>query len=102
MIFDSCTETTELINKIKIIRHGYPNATRIYQFLLALPITVATNELCFSKLKLIKNKLRSTLMPDKMEWLIISSAEKDLLENADLSSFAEEWSHLKNRRVKLV
>ncbi|CAF1264678.1 unnamed protein product [Rotaria sp. Silwood1] len=89
---------TELINKIKIIRHGYPNATRIYQFLLALPITVATNERCFSKLKLIKNKLRSTLMPDKMEWLIISSAERDLLENADLSSFAEEWSHLKNRR----
>jgi len=50
----------------------------------------------------IKNKLRSTLMPDKMEWLIISSAERDLFENADLSSFAEEWSHLKNRRVKLV
>ncbi|CAF3453386.1 unnamed protein product [Rotaria socialis] len=62
---DSCTEMTELINKIKIIRHGYPNTTRIYQFLLALPITVATNEHCFSKLKLIKNKLRSTLMPDK-------------------------------------
>ncbi|CAF4909838.1 unnamed protein product, partial [Rotaria sp. Silwood1] len=87
---DSYTEMTELINKIKIIRHGYPNAARIYQFLLALPITVATNERCFSKLKLIKNKLRSTLMPDKMEWLIISSAERDLLENADLSSFAEE------------
>jgi len=37
-----------------------------------------------------------------LEWLRISSAERDLLENADLSSFAEEWSHLKNRRVKFV
>ncbi|CAF1537904.1 unnamed protein product, partial [Adineta ricciae] len=50
--FDNYTDMTELIDKIKIIRHEYPNTTRIYQFLLALPRTVATNERCFSKLKL--------------------------------------------------
>ena len=37
-----------------------------------------------------------------MEWLIICAAERDLLGNADLSSFAEECCQLKNRRVKLM
>jgi hypothetical protein len=37
-----------------------------------------------------------------MECLILFSVEKDLLENVDLSGFAEEWSTLKNRRVKIV
>jgi hypothetical protein len=99
---DSSTDFSDLLEKLKIIGNGYPNAKRIYQFLLALPITVATNERCFSKLKFIKNKLRSTLTTDKMEWLILCSTERDLLENVNLSSFAEEWSRLKNRRVKLV
>lgn len=99
---DSFTELPEVIDKLKIIGNGYPNAKRVYQFLLALPVTVATNERCFSKLKLIKNKLRSTLTPDKMEWLILCSIERDLLENINLSNFAEEWSRLKKRRVKIV
>ncbi|CAF4715974.1 unnamed protein product, partial [Rotaria sp. Silwood2] len=99
---DSFTELPEVINILQIIGNGYPNATRVYQFLLALPITVATNERCFPKLKLIKNKLRFTLTTDKMEWLILCSTERDLLENINLSNFADEWSRLKNRRLKIV
>ncbi|CAF4447340.1 unnamed protein product, partial [Rotaria sp. Silwood2] len=99
---DSFTELPEVINKLQIIGNGYPNATRVYQFLLALPITVATNERCFPKLKLIKNKLRFTLTTDKMEWLILCSTERDLLENINLSNFADEWSRLKNSRLKIV
>ncbi|CAF1049490.1 unnamed protein product [Adineta steineri] len=95
---DGVTELPEFINKFKLIANGYPNAKRVYQFILALPITVATNERSFSKLKLIKSRLRSNLMPDKAEWLIIASTERDLLENIDLSKFAQEWSRLKNRR----
>jgi hypothetical protein len=55
---DGFTEFSEVIDKLKIIGNGYPNAKRVYQFVLALPITVATNERYFSKLKLIKNNLR--------------------------------------------
>jgi len=99
---DSFTEFSEVINKLKIIGSVYPNATRVYQFLLTLPITVAKNERSFSKLKIIKNKLRSMLTGDKMEWLILCSAERDLLEKVDSSKFAEEWSRLKNRRIKIA
>ena len=34
---DNSTELTEIINKLKLISNGYPNATRIYRFLLTLP-----------------------------------------------------------------
>jgi hypothetical protein len=37
-----------------------------------------------------------------MEWFIVCLAEKDLLENVNLSKFAEDWSRLKSRRVKIV
>ncbi|CAF1462590.1 unnamed protein product [Rotaria sordida] len=87
---DSFIELPEVISKLKIIGNGHPNAKRVYQFLLALRITVATNECCFSKLKLIKNKLRFTLTTDKMEWLILCSTERDLLENINLSNVAED------------
>ncbi len=75
---------------------------KFHKFLLTLPVTIATNERSFSKLKLLKNTLRSTLNNDKMEWLILCSIEKDLLQNIDLSTFAEDWSRLKNRRIKVV
>ena len=51
---DNSTELSELINKPKPIDNGYSNATRIYRFLLTLPITVASNERSFSQLKLLK------------------------------------------------
>ncbi|CAF1287448.1 unnamed protein product [Rotaria sp. Silwood1] len=99
---DSCTELPEFIDKLRVIRSGYPNAVRVYQFLLTLPISVATNERSFSKLKLVKNYLRSTLSNDKLEWLMLCSLEKDLLQYIDLSSFAEDWALSKNRRIKVL
>ena len=51
---DNSTELSELVNKPKLIDNGYPNATRIYRFLLTLTITVASNERSFSQLKLLK------------------------------------------------
>ena len=51
---DNSTELSELINKPKPIDNGYLNATRIYRFLLTLPITVASNERSFLQLKLLK------------------------------------------------
>jgi hypothetical protein len=56
---DNCVELSEIIDKLKLVGKGYPNAKKVYKFLLTLPVTVATNERSFSKLKLLKNTLRS-------------------------------------------
>lgn len=47
---------------------------------LTAPVGVTTNERTFSKLKLIKNHLRSTTKHNRLDSLMILSIEKDLAE----------------------
>lgn len=45
---------------------------------LTLPVSSSSPEQAFSKLKLIKNRLRSTIGENKLESLMIISCEKDI------------------------
>jgi hypothetical protein len=45
----------------------YPNVSIAYRILFTVPVTVASAERSFSKLKLLKNYLRST-MSQEMAW----------------------------------
>ena len=47
--------------------------------LLTLPVTTASVERGFSKLSLVKTKLRSTMGQDRLEALLLASVEKDIL-----------------------
>ena len=78
-------------------RHIYPASNTAYTFLQTAPITVASNERSFSKLKLVKTKLRSTML---QESLMLISCEKDFSENVNLEDVVKNWIHLKNRRVR--
>ncbi len=55
------------------------------------PITIASNERSFSKMKLIKNYLRTTLTNDNLEYLLLCSVERDLLDKLHLPELAEQW-----------
>jgi hypothetical protein len=58
----------EILNFLK--RHDYfPNATIAYRVLLTILVTVASAERSFSKLKLLKSYLCSTITQDLMHWL---------------------------------
>ncbi len=46
----------------------YPNVSVAYRILLTLPVMVASAEISLSKLKLLKNYLRSTVAR-KVKWL---------------------------------
>jgi hypothetical protein len=45
-----------------------PDLCTAFLLLLTLPVTVAASERSFSKLKLIKNYLRSSMGADAAEW----------------------------------
>ena len=60
-------------------KYLYPRLYRTYVFILTLPVTVASNERTFSRLKLIKNHLRSKMFDDRLMNLLLCSSEKDLL-----------------------
>ena len=78
---------------------SYPRASLLYQFVLTLPITVASNERSFSKLKLIKNYLRSTMTNERLFHLIICSLEYDLLDQIDVEKLVNDWTKMKDRRI---
>ena len=66
--------------------------------MLTLPKTVASNERSFSKLKLIKNYLRSTMSNDRLFYLIISSVECDLLDALDIQKLVNDWTKMKDSK----
>ncbi|KAJ8352087.1 hypothetical protein SKAU_G00235630 [Synaphobranchus kaupii] len=56
------------------------------RILLTLPVTVASGERSFSKLKLIKNYLRTTMMQERLNGLATISIESELGQEIDLTS----------------
>ena len=49
-----------------------------YKLLPAVPVTVATNERTFSKMKIIKNFLRSTMSGERLDDLLCLQQKKTL------------------------
>jgi hypothetical protein len=56
----------------------YLNASVAYRILLTISVTVASAEISFSKLKLLKNHLGSTMSQDRLNGLATCSIEKDI------------------------
>ncbi|XP_019175777.1 PREDICTED: zinc finger MYM-type protein 1-like, partial [Ipomoea nil] len=55
----------------------FPNATIAYRILLTIPITVASAEGSFSKLKLLKSYLRSSMLQERLSGLALISIENE-------------------------
>lgn len=58
---------------------GYPNLLMLYNILCCLPVSSASAERALSKLKIVKNRLRTSLSDITMSSLLILAAEKDML-----------------------
>ena len=71
----------EVLNYLKQMDGCYPNAWIAYKILLTIPVTVASAERSFSKLKLIKYYLRSTMLQERLNGLAMLSIGKDLANN---------------------
>ncbi|XP_071050795.1 uncharacterized protein [Onthophagus taurus] len=72
-------------------------ALRIY---LTLPVTVATGERSFSKLKLIKSYLRSSMCQERLSNLSLVAIEKELSEEINLDTVIDELANKKARKVQ--
>lgn len=68
----------------------YAIILKLYKYVATLPSTQVKCERDFSKLKLTKTRLRSSLCEKTLENLIIISTESGMFENVDLNDIIDE------------
>ena len=66
----------------------YPNVSVAYR--MSVPVTVASAERSFSKLKLLKNYLRSTMLQGRLNGLAMCSIENAILGIIDLDTIIND------------
>jgi len=85
------------INNLKDV---YPNVFVALRIIATIPVTVASAERSFSKLKLIKTYLRNSMTQDRLSSLALLSIENELVSKVDFQELIDEFSQRKSRRVK--
>jgi hypothetical protein len=88
----------DILNYIKRL-DSFPNTCIAYRILLTIPVTVASAERSFSKLKLIKPYLRSTMSQERLNVFAILSIEKKVLENLEYKNLIKNFASQKARRL---
>ena len=76
----------------------YSNCEIALRIFLTLSVSVASNERAFSKLKIIKNYLRSSMGQDRLTKLAILSIEKEVTESEDFDVIIDQFLNEKCRR----
>jgi len=101
-IFKSLVEisTTALqsLSMLKKLNGSFPNITVALRIMLTIPITSASAERSFSKLKLIKNYLRSTMSQTRLTGLSTISIEKDIAETINYDTLINDFANEKSRK----
>ena len=98
------TSPEEILNYITInnLVDSFPNTSIILRILLTMPVSVATAERSFSKLKIIKNYLRSTMGQNRLSNLAIISIESDLLKELDTQDLIKQFAKTKARKAQFT
>ena len=72
----------------------------MYRILLTILVTVASSEIYFSKLKLLKSYLRSTMTQESLNGLVTIAIENDVLE-INYEDIIEDFISKNTRRMLL-
>jgi len=76
-----------------------PNLMTAYRLFLTMPVTVASGERSFSKLKLTKTYLRSTMSQNRLTNSAILSIEHEITKGIDFDDAIEDFASIKSRKI---
>ena len=83
-------------------RHDcFPNASIAYRVLLTIPVTVASAERSFSKLKLLKSYMRTTMTQQRLNDLATISLESEVMEKIAYEDIIEDFISKNPQRMML-
>ena len=77
----------------------YPNAYVAIGIMLTMPVSTASAERSFSKLKIIKNYLRNSMKQERLSAIGILSFEAKLAQKIDYKSLLTDFSKAKSRKA---
>ena len=97
---DEITSSTEsAANYARRFKGLFPLTERCYQLLLTVPITSASSDRSFSKLKLIKTLMRSSMKQERLYEMMILACEKDITDTIDLEDMINRWAKCQRQDV---
>ena len=88
----------DILNYIKRL-DSFPNKCIAYRILLTLPVTIASTERSFSKLKLIKSYLKSTMFQERLSGLAILLIENKMLEELEYKNLISQFASQNARKI---
>nr|CAH7759974.1 unnamed protein product [Callosobruchus chinensis]CAH7765221.1 unnamed protein product [Callosobruchus chinensis] len=80
------------------MEENFPNLYVALRILLTLPVSVASGERSFSKLKIIKSYLRSSMTQERLVGLATISIEQEIAQNIDLNGLVATFARQKARK----
>ncbi len=108
-IFDELQVLTEIIpynttpkdalQFILMHKNVAPNTAIALRILITVPLSIASAERSFSKLRLIKNYLRSTMVEERLTSLGIISMENDLGREINYEEAINRFAQKKSRKI---
>lgn len=90
-----------VLTKYGVLESDLTEVYLLFLLFFTLPVTTANVERTFSKLKMIKNYLRSTTGQDRLSGLALISIENEEAEKLDLREVINEFANKKARRRDL-
>jgi len=90
-----------IIVNYSAISSGFTDVVTALLLFLTLPVTVATAERSFSKLKLIKNYLRNTMGQERLSGLSLLAIEASRAKTMQTGKLIKRFSDMKARKMKL-
>ena len=77
----------------------FSTASIAYKILLTVPVIVASAKRSFSKLKLLKSYLRSTMLQERLNGLALILIKSDFLDKIDYEGLIDDFATKNTRRA---
>lgn len=88
---DNFLTTLQLLTKFNL-QSAFPTLFQIYKILVTLPVGTSKCERSFSKLKIVKNRLRSTMGQQRLDSLLLINVERELTQYVDHDKLIETYA----------